>query len=105
MAALRPHSPPSSRYVATHDSASLSECPYNLHSQHMAMQAVEFYKTWGEWGSLANFSPHPILMPGGQGDQLPAGTPAAMRSWPTVEHYYQAQKFAGTQAACSCWHC
>ena len=59
---------------------------------------MEFYKTWGEWGALANFSPHPIRMPEGPGDQiLPGGNSAAQRSWPTVEHYYQAQKFAGAR--------
>ena len=28
------------------------------------MQAAEFYKTWDRYGSLSNFSPHPIWMPG-----------------------------------------
>ncbi|KAK9790777.1 hypothetical protein WJX73_009297 [Symbiochloris irregularis] len=73
---------------------------------------VEFFKAWDEWGALSNFSPHPISMPEGAADssftQLqPAGnsgTPAASsngkapaqhRLWRTVEHYYQAQKFAG----------
>ena len=28
------------------------------------VQAAEFYKTWDRYGSLSNFSPHPIWMPG-----------------------------------------
>ena len=61
-------------------------------------QAVEFYKTWNKWGALANFSPHPIRMPEGPGDRaIPAGH-GSQRLWPTVEHYYQAQKFAGAHA-------
>lgn len=33
------------------------------------------------YGVFSNFSPHPIEVDG--------------QTWPTVEHYYQAQKFAG----------
>jgi N-glycosidase YbiA len=35
-----------------------------------------------EYGCFSNFSPHPIRMKG--------------KNWPTSEHYFQAQKFAGT---------
>ena len=35
-----------------------------------------------EYGCFSNFSPHPIRLKG--------------KTWPTSEHYFQAQKFAGT---------
>ena len=116
------------------------------------VQAAEFYKTWERYGSLSNFSPHPIWMPEepvsdlnsqlliaqaahhlSSGASAPAGAPPARpaqqngvpraapaaaqlqqqpgaaglaeaeglqqgrhgqgRWWPTLEHYYQAQKF------------
>jgi ribA/ribD-fused uncharacterized protein len=44
--------------------------------------SIYFYKVWQPYGCFSNFSPHPIKM----GDVY----------WPTVEHYYQAQKFVGT---------
>lgn len=47
---------------------------------------AEFYKAWDRYGALTNFSPHPISLPNGDGQ---------LQSWHTVEHYYQAQKFAG----------
>lgn len=51
---------------------------------------AEFYKACDEWGALSNFSPHPISMPEGGGRS---------REWRSVEHYYQAQKFAGVAGA------
>ena len=72
------------------------------------LQAVEFYKTWNEWGALANFSPHPIRMAEGPGDRASPASSSSQpqhtgqhRLWPTVEHYYQAQKFAG-KLCCAC---
>ncbi|HLO86753.1 MAG TPA: NADAR domain-containing protein [Nostocaceae cyanobacterium] len=44
---------------------------------------VYFYKVWQPYGCFSNFSPHPIEMQG--------------TVWPTVEHYYQAQKFVGSK--------
>ena len=44
---------------------------------------ILFYLKRDAFGWLSNFSPHPIEMKG--------------RVWPTVEHYYQAQKFADTE--------
>lgn len=44
--------------------------------------AVRFYHSDQPWGALSNFSPHAIFV----GDRI----------WPTAEHFYQAQKFAGT---------
>ncbi|RZC63402.1 hypothetical protein C5167_025165 [Papaver somniferum] len=45
-----------------------------------------FYKTWDPYGAFSNFSAHPLQMPDGNGGYL---------TWPSVEHYYQAHKFAG----------
>src|SRR5262249_17434634 len=40
------------------------------------------YSTTGEYGCFSNFSRHAIFLKG--------------KRWPTSEHYFQAQKFAGT---------
>lgn len=42
---------------------------------------IHFYSTAGEYGCLSNFSRHSIFLKG--------------KRWPTSEHYFQAQKFAG----------
>jgi GTP cyclohydrolase II len=44
--------------------------------------AVRFYHSDQPWGELSNFSRHAVFI--------------GSRVWPTVEHFYQAQKFAGT---------
>ena len=46
------------------------------------MVTIYFYRTDDEYGCFSNFSCHPIQLKG--------------KSWPTSEHYFQAQKFAGT---------
>jgi N-glycosidase YbiA len=46
------------------------------------MTIIYFYKVNQPYGYFSNFSPHPIDLD----DQ----------HWPTVEHYYQAQKFVGS---------
>ena len=46
------------------------------------MDVIEFYGVSCEYGWLSNFAPHSIRVKG--------------RTWKTVEHYFQAQKFAGT---------
>ncbi|BAY26076.1 hypothetical protein NIES2100_58870 [Calothrix sp. NIES-2100] len=43
---------------------------------------IYFYKVWQPYGCFSNFSPHGIKIQG--------------TYWPTVEHYYQAQKFVGS---------
>lgn len=43
---------------------------------------IRFYHSDQPWGELSNFSRHAIFIGG--------------RVWPTVEHFYQAQKFVGT---------
>lgn len=46
---------------------------------------VYFYSTRDEYGCFSNFSPHGFELDGAY--------------WPTCEHYFQAQKFAGTPHA------
>jgi ribA/ribD-fused uncharacterized protein len=46
------------------------------------MGVIHFYRVSGEYGCFSNFSPHSITLKGTR--------------WPTSEHYFQAQKFAGT---------
>lgn len=43
---------------------------------------INFYSTTGEYGAFSNFSRHSVFLKG--------------KRWPTSEHYFQAQKFAGT---------
>ena len=45
-------------------------------------KSIFFYHSDQKWGEFANFSRHSIFVDG--------------KIWPTVEHYYQAQKFHGT---------
>lgn len=47
------------------------------------MGVIKFYKVSEEYGELSNFAPFPIKLNG--------------KEWPTSEHYFQAQKFAGTE--------
>jgi len=47
------------------------------------MKQILFYRGGDAYGEFSNFSPHPIELKG--------------RRWPTAEHYFQAQKFAGTE--------
>ena len=44
---------------------------------------ILFYGTKDFYGCFSNFSPHRIELDG--------------QSWPTTEHYFQAQKFVGTE--------
>jgi ribA/ribD-fused uncharacterized protein len=44
---------------------------------------IYFYKVSDPYGCFSNFSAHPIQVEGSY--------------WQTVEHYYQAQKFVGTE--------
>jgi ribA/ribD-fused uncharacterized protein len=43
---------------------------------------IEFYSSKDEYGCFSNFAPYPIELKG--------------QRWRTSEHYFQAQKFAGT---------
>ena len=44
---------------------------------------INFYSTTDEYGCFSNFSRHTVFLKG--------------KRWPTSEHYFQAQKFAGTE--------
>jgi ribA/ribD-fused uncharacterized protein len=44
---------------------------------------IHFYSTRDEFGCFSNFSRHPVRLKG--------------KRWQTSEHYFQAQKFAGTE--------
>ena len=46
-------------------------------------QQILFYKVSESHGGFSHFSPHPVELKG--------------RRWPTSEHYFQAQKFIGTE--------
>jgi N-glycosidase YbiA len=48
----------------------------------MNAKQIMFYRVNGPGGEFSNFSPHPFELKG--------------KVWPTAEHYFQAQKFAGT---------
>jgi N-glycosidase YbiA len=47
-----------------------------------AQAVILFYSTRDEYGCFSNFSAHPIFL--------------KKKRWRTSEHYFQAQKFAGT---------
>jgi hypothetical protein len=47
------------------------------------MKKILFYKPKDAHGEFSNFSPYPIELGG--------------KTWPTSEHYFQGQKFAGTE--------
>lgn len=46
------------------------------------MQIIHFCKVSEAYGCFSNFAPYPVSLSG--------------KVWPTSEHYFQAQKFAGT---------
>ncbi len=50
---------------------------------YFSMTNIYFYKVDRPYGYFSNFSPHAIELDG--------------QYWPTVEHYYQAQKFLGSE--------
>ena len=50
-------------------------------SEPEAPAVINFYSTSGEYGCFSNFSRHALTLKG--------------KRWPTSEHYFQAQKFAG----------
>ncbi len=43
---------------------------------------INFYRVHEEYGEFSNFAPYPLEIGG--------------KRWPTSEHYFQSQKFAGT---------
>lgn len=51
----------------------------------MASDPIHFYSTADAFGEFSNFAAFPIRLKG--------------KTWPTTEHYFQAQKFEGTDEA------
>ena len=49
---------------------------------HAVPPIIRFRRANEKYGAFSNFAPYPIELRG--------------EMWPTVEHYFQAQKFAGT---------
>ena len=47
------------------------------------MRVINFYKVKEQFGCFSNFAAYPVELDG--------------KVWPTSEHYFQAQKFAGTE--------
>lgn len=47
------------------------------------MEVIEFYRVNEDYGCFSNFAPYPIILKG--------------KEWPTSEHFFQAQKFVGTE--------
>lgn len=47
------------------------------------METINFYHLREAYGAFSNFSAHPVFL--------------KETIWPTAEHYFQAQKFAGTE--------
>lgn len=47
------------------------------------MKQIQFYRVSDPFGEFSNFSPHGFELRG--------------KPWPTSEHYFQAQKFAGSE--------
>ena len=43
------------------------------------VEPIRFYSVGDEWGEFSNFAPFPIVL--------------SKKTWPTTEHYFQAQKF------------
>ena len=52
-------------------------------SETKTKAVIHFYSTKDDYGCFSNFARSPITLKG--------------KSWPTAEHYFQAQKFAGTE--------
>ncbi len=48
----------------------------------MSADVIYFYSVMADFGEFSNFAPYPIRLRG--------------KRWPTTEHFFQAQKFAGT---------
>jgi N-glycosidase YbiA len=53
-----------------------------MSEQKQSQRVIRFYSTKADYSCFSNFSPYPIRLKG--------------KLWPTSEHYFQAQKFAGT---------
>lgn len=72
--------PENAEYLKTKKAKLGHQLPLEADSRHN--DTILFYHSDQPWGELSNFSPHAVFISG--------------RTWPTVEHFYQAQKFVGT---------
>lgn len=73
--------PENSDYLKTKNAKLGHQLP--LEYDDLLNGTIRFYHSDQPWGELSNFSRHAVFLGG--------------RVWPTVEHFYQAQKFACTQ--------
>ncbi len=72
--------PENAEYLATKNAKLGHQLPLEPGGQ--VHGSIHFYHSDQPWGELSNFSQHAVFLLG--------------RVWPTVEHFYQAQKFTGT---------
>ena len=72
--------PENAKYLETKKAKLGHKLPLETDSQHNS--PIHFYHSDQPWGELSNFSRHSVFL--------------LDRIWPTVEHFYQAQKFSGT---------
>ena len=72
--------PENAEYLKTKKAKLGHELP--LDAEGSETGPILFYHSDQPWGELSNFSRHAVFISG--------------RVWPTVEHYFQAQKFVGT---------
>lgn len=72
--------PENSEYLRTKNAKLGHALP--LDADELTNGPIRFYHSDQPWGELSNFSRHGVFIGG--------------RVWPTVEHFYQAQKFVGT---------
>lgn len=70
--------PENAHYLKTKNTKLGHQLP--LEQEDSRNEAIRFYHSDQPWGSLSNFSQHAVFLSG--------------RTWPTVEHFYQAQKFS-----------
>lgn len=73
--------PENAEYLLTKNTKLGHQLP--LEQQLESNGSIFFYHSDQPWGELSNFSRHAVYIHG--------------RIWPTVEHFYQAQKFVGTE--------
>jgi ribA/ribD-fused uncharacterized protein len=57
--------------------------PTHWHPMPKFANTIKFYSVDQPYGEFSNFAPYPVKING--------------KVWPTTEHYFQAQKFAGTE--------
>jgi len=73
--------PENAQYLESKNAKLEHKLPLHEHSQ--THSTISFYHSDQPWGILSNFSRHAVFL--------------RDRVWPTVEHFYQAQKFVGTE--------